>query len=178
MLINSKDLVLEHQQRNGRRRIYAPQIHWAKWLYTGHEEGEALPAQGRKPNRQGTSDKRADNEADINNSKKEGLLGVDKKGYLEKGACLGVSDKINSTTPTVSQKPTLEKRKKPERVARSPWLRFRGRLADTLEWVQDSDDLLHSIKLTVAVCLVLWPSFVASWTQWFFLNRGRKFISI
>lgn len=176
MLKHSKDLVLEHQQRNGLRRIYAPRIHWAKWLYTGDEEGEAMPAKDRKANRQGASDKHANDKAGIDGLKsKESLHGVDDKGDLEKTAGLGLVNTGNKIVPILPQKTSLEQRKNPELVAKSPWLQFRGRLADMLEWFQDSDDVLYSIKLTVAIYLVLWPAFIASWNKWYSLNRGCKF---
>ena len=172
MLKHSKDLVLEHQQRNGRRRIYAPRIHWAKWLYTGDEEVEALPAEGRKANRQGTSEKRADDDADTDDSKsKESLHGLDERGDIEKIASLGVINTGNSIAPAISQKSTLKNRKKP---VKSLWLQLRGRLADMLEWFQDSDDILYAIKLTFAMNLVLWPAFITSWNKWYSLNRGCK----
>ena len=51
-------------------------------------------------------------------------------------------------------------------------LRLRGNAADTVEWIQDSDDVLYAVKLGFAVLLVTWPSLVASWNIWYSLNRG------
>lgn len=176
MLEHSKELVLEHQQRRGRRRIYPPHIHWAKWLYTGGGEDEALPARGRKANRQGESDERADDEADMDDfESKESLL--QKKGDLEKTAGSDRSRRKTSIVPPLPQSEPPEKRQRPESAPQSPWLRIRGRLADILEWLQDSDDILYAFKLAVAVFLVLWPAFIASWNTWYSVNRGCKYIA-
>ncbi|KAF6224387.1 hypothetical protein HO133_010964 [Letharia lupina] len=165
MLKHSRELVGRRQQRNGRRRIYAPHIKWSNWLYTGGEEDEALPNSGRKGNRQGASDEREDDEDDAESlNSKKGLLAH--PGDLEK----------NALTPEVK-----EDAKQRERESRArdferqeiPYsLRLRGQAADALEWIQHSEDLLYAMKLGVAVFLVLWPAFVASWNTWYSLDRG------
>lgn len=177
MLKNSRELVLEHQQRRGRRRIYPPHIRWANWLYTGDGEEEALPAEGRKANRRGESDEGADDEADMNGFESmESLLDPKKKGDLEKTAGLDRGHQKASIVPPITQKKPPLERKIPEPAPQSPWLRIRERLADILEWLQDSDDVTYAFKLVVAVFLVLWPAFVASWNTWYSLNRGCKYI--
>lgn len=164
MLKHSRELVERRQQRNGRRRIYAPRIKWSNWLYTGGEEDEALPSSGRKENRQGASDEREDDEADAEslNSKKSLLA---HQGDLEK----------NAVTPEVLQATLPEKVSKAQGCEHedTPYsLRLRGQAADALEWIQHSEDSLYAMKLGVAVFLVLWPAFVASWNAWYSLNRG------
>ena len=59
---------------------------------------------------------------------------------------------------------------KDQHLSRS--LRIRGQAADALEWIQNSEDVLYAVKLGVAVFLVLWPAFIASWNTWYSLNRG------
>lgn len=165
MLKHSRELVERRQQRNGRRRIYAPHFRWSNWLYTGGEEDEALPTSGRKGNRQGTSDEREDDEDDVEslNSKKSLLA---HQGDLEK----------NAVTPEVKEG-TKERDKESraqdfERQETLYSLRLRGQAADALEWIQHSEDLLYAMKLGVAVFLVLWPAFVAAWNTWYSLDRG------
>ena len=165
MLKHSRELVARRQQRNGRRRMYAPHIKWSNWLYTGGEEDEALPNSGRKGNRQGASDEREDDEDDIESlSSRKALL--THEGDLEK----------NAVIPKVKEK--AKKREKGSRAQDSERqetphsLRLRGQAADALEWIQHSEDLLYAMKLGVAVFLVLWPAFVASWNTWYSLNRG------
>lgn len=162
MLKQSRELVGSRQQRNGRRRIYAPHIKWSNWLYTGGEEDEALPNSGRKGNRQGASQEREDDEDEAESlSSKKSLLAH--QGDLEK----------NAITPKVQEE--VKKREKESRAQdseRQVSLRLRGQAADALEWIQHSEDLLYAVKLGVAVFLVLWPAFVASWNTWYSLNRG------
>lgn len=178
MLKDSRELVLEHQQRRGRRRIYLPHIHWARWLYTGGGEDEALPANGRKANRQGKSDERADDEADMDGfESKENLIDSNKEGDLEKSAGLDRGHQKTSIAPSHTLNKTPTKRQRPESAPQSPWLRIREQLADILEWLQDSDDVLYAFKLVVAVFLVQWPAFIASWNTWFSLNRGCEYIN-
>ena len=165
MLKSSRELVERRQRRNGRRRIYAPRIKWSNWLYTGGEEDEALPNSGRKGNRRGASNEREGDEDDVEslNSKKSLLAHQEDP---EKNAVIPkVKEKANKT----ENKVTIRKF---ERQETSYSLRLRGQVADALEWMQHSDDLLYAMKLGVAVFLVLWPAFVASWNTWYSLNRG------
>lgn len=153
MLRHSRELVERRQQRNGRRRIYAPRIKWSNWLYTGGEEDEALPHSGRKGNRQGASDEREDDEDD--------------------------AESLNSKQTEILRAKKVEKVSKAQSSERedTPYsLRLRGQAADVLEWIQHSEDMLYAMKLGVAVYLVLWPAFVASWNTWYSLNRGLWYV--
>lgn len=171
MLKSSRELIERRQRQNGRRRIYAPRIKWSNWLYTGGEEDEALPNSGRKGNRRGASDEREGDEDDIEslNSKKSLLAHQED---LEK----------NAVIPEVKEKADKRENKetfrKGEHQEISYALRLRGQVADALEWMQHSDDLLYAMKLGVAVFLVLWPAFVASWNTWYSLNRGLWYGSL
>lgn len=49
---------------------------------------------------------------------------------------------------------------------------MRERVADFLEWVAGSQDVLYAFKLTIGVMLCSWPAFVEGWTMWFYYNRG------
>ena len=165
MLKHSRELVGRRQRRNGRRRIYAPHIKWSKWLYTGGEEDEALPDSGRKGNRKGVSDEHEDDEDDegsLNSSKS--LLAH--RGDLEKEP---VSREVKKEAEKQKRKPRVQD-SECQGTPRS--LRLRGQAADVLEWIQHSEDLLYAMKLGIAVFLVLWPAFVASWNTWYSLNRG------
>lgn len=176
MLKHSRQLVLQREQRHGRRRIYAPRISWVTWLYSGGGEDEALPASGSKANRQGASNEDADDEgdADAANSK-ENLLATQKNGDLEKTA--GLDDGTTSLEKKATASPGNEPAKKHyiRQEPTSRWLRFRGQLADSLEWLQDSDDVLYAVKITIAVFLVVWPALISSWNTWYSLNRGCKY---
>jgi hypothetical protein len=50
--------------------------------------------------------------------------------------------------------------------------RLRNGLADAIEYLVGSDDVLYALKLTIAVFLVTWPAFLHQWNTWYSLNRG------
>ncbi|KAL8647055.1 MAG: hypothetical protein Q9210_005781 [Variospora velana] len=87
MLKHSEFLVLQRQSKHNRRRFYAPRIKWSKWLYSGGEEDEALPATGRKSNRKGENDEKADEEDDMYHHRcKDNLIATsDREADLEAG---------------------------------------------------------------------------------------------
>ena len=173
MLQHSRELVDRRQARNDRVRVYAPRIKWASWLSTGGEEVEALPNAGRKANRKGEADHAGDDDADgksLNSTKS--LLPNRSNGDMEnltsshavkKEPKPDVNDKTSNQTSSA---------KTHETEAKTLILRLRGRAADLVEWLQESEDLLYAAKLTFAVSLVLWPAFVAAWNTWYSLNRG------
>ena len=175
MLEHSRTLVLQREHRHGRRTIYAPRIRWATWLYSGGGEDEALPTSGRKANRQGTTGERVDDDDDAASSdSKESLIAAQKEGDLEKSAGLDNSQERSK----IQSHPTAPKEPKPAQELESPQLRLRGYLADSLDWLQGSEDFLYAVKITVAVFLVVWPALIASWNTWYSLNRGCKHHSL
>ncbi|KAL8960319.1 MAG: hypothetical protein Q9193_002963 [Seirophora villosa] len=162
MLKHSRSLVLQRQSRHDRLRFYAPRIKWSKWLNSGGEKDEARPAAGQRSNRKGENDGKADDKDDTYHPqfKDDLIAGSDRGADIETGRSSGTNlAKFAGprSRPTSHQGQTL---------------RVRGALADSLEWAQNSDDLLYAFKLAVAVFLVTWPSFVAPWNTWYSLNRG------
>ena len=174
MLKHSRELVYNRQQRHGRRRIYAPRIKWSKWLYTGGAEDEAMPAPARKANREnGDTIEDDEDDADSSNSKKVLMSKKSKKDGqrdIETGGQDGEPAKKRAAKPRSRNSKSSNTTTEMSRI-----LRLRGRAADVLEWIQDSEDILYAAKLAVALFLVLWPAFIASWNTWFSLNRGCKF---
>ncbi|KAH8759122.1 hypothetical protein F5882DRAFT_337519 [Hyaloscypha sp. PMI_1271] len=162
MLNQSRILVEKRQARHDRRRLYAPQINWQKWLVSGGEEDAlALPEQGRKDARTGKRDDNQEDDDSINS--KERLL--KKKG-------------VESAPPTESQSQSPPPRRRTGKAlsekAEASGLthRLRNGLADVIEYLVRSDDLLYALKLTIAVFLVTWPAFLHQWNEWYSLNRG------
>lgn len=172
MLKHSRELVERRQQRNGRRRLYAPRIKWSNWLYTGAAEDESMPTPARKANREGNANEHEDDDDEDDagslNSKKNSRDSR-KQEDVEKDAAAENQD-AEAPTPVIARK-SPSKTTEPNNK-RSRTMRLRGQAADTLEWIQHSEDLLYAIKLGVAVFLVLWPAFIASWNTWYSLNRG------
>ncbi|KAL8831779.1 MAG: hypothetical protein Q9191_000665 [Dirinaria sp. TL-2023a] len=174
MLKHSRELVDKRQQRRGRHRLYAPRIKWATWLFSGGEQDEAMPPGGRQPHGRAVINGAAldDANADAEDSKDQKLSGnaeVDLEKATDKSEKLGQKRLHRTVAPTDAS----QKSGKPKDES---WtLRLRGMLADTVEWIQDSDDLLYALKLAIAVVLVTWPAFVARWNTWYSLNRGREY---
>ncbi|KAI9808428.1 MAG: hypothetical protein M1827_007247 [Pycnora praestabilis] len=170
MLQHSRFLVGQRQERHGRRRLYAPRINWKKWLFSGGDEDEALPASGRTSVRRGTAeDEEEDNETSSSSSQQAMLNNLTSRGIGNGRARNGraTTKKPNAGKSSMSGDATQTE---PEHM--STFLRMRGRLADMLEWVQSSEDMRYAFKLTVAVFLVTWPAFKANWNTWYSLNRG------
>ena len=176
MLRHCRQLVDQHQQRRGRRRLYAPRIKWATWILGGGEQDEALPASSRKANRQGAATEPAPDDGDDHSSdSKEDLLKIRHNLDIEKDAEIDGQKVSERGDPAVIlPKRTLTRKRSSEEETLSR--RVREKLADMIEWLQESDDFLYASKLTVAVILVTWPAFIASWNTWFSLSRGGEWL--
>ncbi|KAL8999402.1 MAG: hypothetical protein Q9169_001716 [Polycauliona sp. 2 TL-2023] len=169
MLKTSRSIVLQRHARHGRRRFYAPRIKWSKWLYSGGEDVEALPASSGKQSRSNETKEKTRDVSMTDAVGSEGVLdrSTSSKQDLEQGTRSAQS----------APRPRQQSKTKPTPAAKQGHnvglsLRLRARLADGLEWAQDSDDLLYAFKISVAVFLVTWPAFIADWNQWYSLNRG------
>ncbi|OBT66102.1 hypothetical protein VE03_05080 [Pseudogymnoascus sp. 23342-1-I1] len=159
MLKHSRKLVEKRQERHEKRRLWFPRIHWRKWLTTGGERDMlSLPDQGRKDKRQGKSE-----DKDEDKGLHETRAKV-KTGDLEAG---GETAPVQEPSP-----PRVTKKVKPKEEKKSRFARLRIKLADFVDGVAGSDDIEYAIKLTIAVLLVTWPSFVGKWNTWYSLNRG------
>lgn len=172
MLKHARLLVERHQQRHGRRRVHTPRINWRKWLYTGGDEDERMPTTGRQAARQGHADD-DDDDQDIATDSKESLLEDGTEGDLEQGThTSGVAERrVKPFRPPKSERLGVAEAPAQKKALS---LRVRGILADKLDWLQTSEDVLYAFKLTVAVFLVTWPAFHPAWNTWYSLNRGRK----
>ena len=163
MLKHSRELVEKRQARHGRRRIYAPRINWRKWLVSGGEEDMlALPENGRKDVRTGTM--REDPQDDDPSTSNESLL---KKRDVES------APRRESLAPPVTLQAKQAAATKDEKQEKGSLThRLRNGLADTIEYLVGSEDVLYAIKLTIAAFLVTWPAFLHQWNAWYSLNRG------
>jgi Fusaric acid resistance protein-like/Aromatic acid exporter family member 2/Putative ER transporter, 6TM, N-terminal len=162
MLNHSRILVEKRQARHDRRRLYAPRINWQKWLVSGGEEDFlALPEQGRKDARTDKRDDSKDDSESVNS--RESLL---KKKDIE--AAPPKESQPQSPPPAEdADQAGTEKAEKGTLIHR-----LRNGLADAVEYLHGSDDVLYALKLTIAVFLVTWPAFLHQWNTWYSLNRG------
>ena len=176
MLKTSRELVHRRQLRHGRLRIYAPHIKWSKWLYSGGTEDEGIPTPARQANRDRKSTDDDDDDEDTSSMESNSMLTAkgDKKD-VEKHAESNSTHGAKVRKETTKCEPRVSAQNAhPESEDLSWTLRLRGHAADAIEWMQTSEDLLYAAKLSVAVFLVLWPAFIASWNTWYSLNRGCK----
>ena len=175
MLTHGRELVQRRRDLDGRIHVYAPRIKWSKWLYTGGAEDEAMPTPARKANRHGNANDQEDDEEDAS-------LVTTQSVIAERLSQENIEGKVEqrSQRPSPPQKVTTNSHgERPQesssRDSEIPGLsRCRVRIANGLEWIQDSEDFSYALKLGVALFLVLWPAFVASWNKWYSLNRGCK----
>ena len=172
MAKRSRHLVQMHKERRGRRRLYAPRIRWRKWLYSGNQEDEALPTSGRKEARRGVLQDHDEDELGTGSKSEDFLVPKGQEADLEKAP-----EKKDCGTATRQPSPlpqrmgAIDKEFSEELPTFS---RVRARLADTIEWLQESEDLSYAFKLAIAAFIVTWPAFVASLNKWYYLYRGSE----
>lgn len=134
-----------------------------------------MPTHARKVNREGGSSLLDDDDEDeaLSVGSKRRLIDGHHDDDVEHSAQLHTPKeaavKVKLPKPKLSASRTTATSK-----GTTTSMRLRGQAADALEWVQNSEDVLYATKLTVALFLVLWPAFVASWNAWFSFNRGCK----
>ncbi|KAG9229175.1 hypothetical protein BJ875DRAFT_387903 [Amylocarpus encephaloides] len=165
MLRHSRVIVEKRQTRHNRRRLYAPQINWRKWLASGGEEDSlALPDNARQGARTGNSD--LDPQENSFDSSDDSLLA---KRDVEANPPTNVKEE--KSRKSVPEKSTAHPTRKriPKKSLAS---RVRNGLADGIEYLVGSEDVIYAVKLAVAVLLVTWPAFLHQWNQWYSLNRG------
>lgn len=163
MLRHSRLLVEKHQARHGRSRLYAPRIKWRKWLNSGGEDDPvAMRDDARQDIRTG---KRQESEQDEDDESIESKQTLINKKDVEAGP-------LREDQPESPTSAPLNDRSKKKVEKGILFHRFRNRLADILEYLAGSEDVLYAVKLTVAVFLVTWPAFVHKWNVWYSLNRG------
>ncbi|KND92922.1 putative membrane protein [Tolypocladium ophioglossoides CBS 100239] len=172
MLRHARYLVDKRQRRHDRSRLWMPQYTSIRqWLSTGGEsDAMALPKKATKATRTGK-----DGRAVAASTQNEGLPSSSEqlsKQAADEESSIGQN---RNGERQESEKP-VEPRRRPRRKSNATntgWLaRTRAKAADIIEWAQDSDDLDYALKLAIAVFIVTWPAFVASWNAWYSDVRG------
>jgi uncharacterized membrane protein YgaE (UPF0421/DUF939 family) len=169
VLEHSRELVDECQRRKSRRRLYAPRIKWKKWLYSGGEDDQPTTEMGhlQAAIHEGQPNDDAEDTPLVTSRNTPGSKKT--REDPEFGAA-------RSTEPSPSVGPYADLRRGKginyDVSSESIISRLREGLADTVEWVQSSNDLQYAFKLCIASFLTVWPAFVARWNTWYSLNRG------
>lgn len=155
MLKHSRVLIEARQERKGKRGLHWPDVRLGKWLSTGSEETEAiLVSESLHTHKK----KDKEDEYDASDSGARDWTTISKNKESDSRLSRGRKGK----TPT----------KKLEKDNISWHLKARGVLADFIDWVKNSDDVIYTFKFTFGVMLVSWPAFVHEWTLWYENSRA------
>ncbi|KAJ4309560.1 hypothetical protein N0V84_011434 [Fusarium piperis] len=174
MLRHVRKVVEERKARNDRSSVWFPKhINIRQWLTTGGElDGLVLPETGRKEVRRGKAPPGSKGRSQTHHKKNDENIEQSNPKDEEKGIRF-VEPERSTDQETAPQKEEA----RPENDSKnesneSKILKLRGKAADALEWIQDSDDISYALKLALAVFSVSWPAFVASWNGWYSEVRG------
>ena len=170
MLECAKLLVQQRSESGSWRRLFMPKIQWKKWLFSGGETDETTPVNERRVAKQ--LDKK-----DSASSSKEGLLpksshDPEAAGVSKAESNMKTYNNSNLMMDVDSKKLEAETADERSRQSSWPWLRWRNRFVDVLEWIQHSEDVSYAFKLTVATLLVSFPAFVPSLALFYYEHRG------
>lgn len=164
MLRHSRTLVELRQQRNSRSRLWLPKFaSFQQWLSSGINAPRAPPSESASRTERNETDAPKElNRATQNNPSVENMHRAKR------------NDGETLASPVISRATHHEKHEHPpEPAAKSSWFtRLRHATADVLEWAQNSEDLVYSAKLCIALFLVTWPALVPSWNRWYADVRG------
>ncbi|KPM38890.1 hypothetical protein AK830_g7667 [Neonectria ditissima] len=170
MLRHVRHVVEQRKANNDKSTIWLPRhTSIRQWLATGGEsDGLVLPETARKQIRRGKTAPGLKPKSQAHSSN-HGIV-TRQKTTDEEGAVGQVEGKRPSIPADAQSK---EANAQKDKTGNGDWvLKLRGKLADTLEWVQDSDDIAYALKLAIAVLLVSWPALVSSWNDWYSEVRG------
>ncbi|KAF7546501.1 hypothetical protein G7Z17_g8385 [Cylindrodendrum hubeiense] len=170
MLRHVRKVVEERKAKHDRSSLWLPRhTSIRQWLTTGGEsDGLVLPEAARKEVRRGKVAPGSKPKTQAHSPNHENIA-RQRTTDEERGPGQAENDKLPQRENTSSNK-NEEKEDKPKAVG---WvLKLRGKAADTLEWLQDSDDVAYALKLAIAVFSVSWPALVSSWNDWYSEVRG------
>jgi len=157
MLKHSRALVEARQGRGGKRGLHWPDVGLAKWLSAGSEGTEAILAS--EPLH---SHEEVDEEDEEDPSQWKNTL-------VDPGArdwAMISKQQESDSRPNCEWKTQIASKKLEK--GQMPWsLKARGALADFIDWVKHSDDVIYAFKFAFGVVLVSWPAFVHKWTLWY-----------
>ncbi|PCD39969.1 hypothetical protein FGRA07_01240 [Fusarium graminearum] len=163
MLYHVRETVEQRQARRNRATFWFPKSVDMRqfWKTGGESDGLVLPGTARKQVHHGKSKHQTQSaEKDANDT--------EPKIKDEERAIRFVEPK----PPVTKRYDGAEKRKggKSKADGSSRILEIRGKAADIIEWIHESNDLFYAIKLAFAVLLLSWPAFV--WDDWYARIRG------
>ncbi|KAF7558984.1 hypothetical protein G7046_g5169 [Stylonectria norvegica] len=167
MLRHVRQVVEQRKAKNDRSSIWLPRhTSIRQWLTTpGESDAMVLPQTARKQARRGEDAPKMKTKSHDDSVSKETLVQPN-PGDTETGLEENTSE-ARPVRKVASKKPESDESKDGNWVTK-----LRGTIADTLEWLQDSDDIAYALKLAIAVFSVSWPALVKSWNPWYTEVRG------
>ncbi|POR33031.1 Putative membrane protein [Tolypocladium paradoxum] len=172
MLRHARYLVDKRQRRHDRSRLWMPQYTSIRqWLSTrGEADAMVLPEKAKKAARTGK-----DGRAVAASTQSEDLpsrSGQLSKQRADEESSIGQNKNAKRQKSEKLVEPRRRPRRKPNAANTGLLARTRAKAADIMEWAQGSDDVDYALKLAIAVFIVTWPAFVASWNEWYTDVRG------
>ncbi|RSM00995.1 hypothetical protein CEP52_008793 [Fusarium oligoseptatum] len=170
----SSFFVEERKARNDKSSVWFPKhINIRQWLTTGGEiDGLVLPETGRKEVRRGKAPPGSKARNQTHHKKNDEHVEQPDPEDEEKGIRFAEPERSTTQETAPKKEETRPENDSKNESNESKILKFRGKAADALEWIQDSDDISYALKLALAVFSVSWPAFVASWNGWYAEVRG------
>lgn len=163
MLRHARTLVELRQQRNSRSRLWLPKFaSLRQWLSTeSYQPSASATDTGPSANR---NDNDEPKELNVNASHEAASENM----HRARSADENIASPVSSTMHHGETKDhATAAGTGPSRLQL-----IRHAAADALEWTQNSEDLVYSAKLAIALFLVTWPALVPSWNQWYSEVRG------
>ncbi|OAQ97966.1 hypothetical protein LLEC1_00528 [Akanthomyces lecanii] len=162
MLRHSRTLVELRQQRNSRSRLWLPKFaSLSQWLSSSGTEPSVVAAADS-----GTDAVRNDSDAPTELNSAAAQNASTENMHRSRSGDEELASPLSKNNDD-SRHPKTE-----AKSASSRFERLRHTAADALEWAQNSEDLVYSAKLSIAIFLVTWPALVPSWNQWYAEVRG------
>ena len=171
MLRHCRVLVERREARRGRKRIYYPQIDWRRWMTSGENEG-GRPSEGGGGVTEKQPPESQTHEAEDHESEDDDTTERLLRDHEDGPARLPFNRTMKRRDSNAHRSPTRKRHRAQKAAGRGFFLQPREVLADTLDYLQTSDDVLYTLKLAIATFIVSFPALVPAWNQWYFRNRG------
>ncbi|EGX91200.1 hypothetical protein CCM_05358 [Cordyceps militaris CM01] len=158
MLRHARGLVELRQQRNGRSQLWLPKhTSLSQWLSSGSAAPSTTGTErGPDATAINIDAPREPNEAPAHGDSHRARYGDE-----------GTASSVPGSTSQSGKQAYPMTGSKTWRLER-----LRHAAADALEWAQNSEGLVYSAKLSIALFLVTWPALVPTWNQWYAEVRG------
>lgn len=171
MLRQVRGLVEAREKRNGKRGLHWPDTSLSRWLSIGSEDTEAPSPSGPFRSQDDDDD---DDVCDDDDQWKNTLIDPSSRGGASVTKAPENENQENEKREYRDSTNSLGMRN-PGQGNINFSLKFRGWVADFLDYVKDSDHMTYAFKFTLGITLITWPAFVPGWTLWYEDARASMF---